>query len=796
MTQVMFSGDSPYMHEAISDNLDIQLQSQAEYKAIKQKMHEFVAASRGVAEISAELSRLMATAGATTSLSAPSDVLSSSADSSSGSRSRSRSSSNSNSGITATTTSHEALRSLSGIVAELGYSNEAMSETLQHSFLAPLDLFFESKEMAEILLQHDKYKHSKAQHSVVLYRYLQSDLIAQKNNKSGAASSTEDLRAFDVVTHFKKYEIDRFDLVSRINFLEQRKSLEVLEACVAAFGGLRVFVTSVAGVLSDTKLAHMNDLSGRVHDYKAAFLSDQLAMGRVRRDLEGVVDSMIERVQYQLPQSNAQGGTDQHHSIMDVSFRDVPSMASSSPGHGLLAGPSTSASPSSSPSAAALLPPAASEPLKLASLSSTAGLTRSFLFFGSSLMEGAAKTKEAVNRLGGEGSGGGGGTDGSTPRVPLSEVELKMKALELPSEFDSIYSSLSKFQFFSQNVRKQGFVFYLKGKIIKGVVEKGWRREWLVLDESKLYLVREGFEMELLVNLEVCSVRDKSRDYSFCLEIANANKSTISLIFEGNTAFVDWHAKLKASIEDRLGASTSTPMRPSQSSGCISAATDACSRAAMQLLIDEVVQSQTQCADCNADTSSNPQATSWVSLSTAAKVCIECSGIHRSLGSHISKVRSLLLDDLLEAEYRFILHGKEANAVVWESTDETHLWAGFVRPPTTTAERDALIRAKYMSKRFMRRMDPDASLDAALLEAVRRDDMPTAMLCLQQGACWNSKCDVLQLACENGSIDCVVLLVLNAAEGDNFEIKKAIETADAAGHRDITTYLSQKFSIF
>lgn len=45
------------------------------------------------------------------------------------------------------------------------------------------------------------------------------------------------------------------------------------------------------------------------------------------------------------------------------------------------------------------------------------------------------------------------------------------------------------------------------------------------------------------------------------------------------------------------------------------------------------------CVDCD---SPNPE---WASLNLGALVCIECSGIHRNLGSHISKIRSLGLDE-------------------------------------------------------------------------------------------------------------------------------------------------------
>ncbi|KAL0484675.1 membrane-associated protein [Acrasis kona] len=45
-----------------------------------------------------------------------------------------------------------------------------------------------------------------------------------------------------------------------------------------------------------------------------------------------------------------------------------------------------------------------------------------------------------------------------------------------------------------------------------------------------------------------------------------------------------------------------------------------------------------ECADCNA------KGPSWASINHGVFLCIRCAGIHRSLGTHISKVRSVTLD--------------------------------------------------------------------------------------------------------------------------------------------------------
>lgn len=61
------------------------------------------------------------------------------------------------------------------------------------------------------------------------------------------------------------------------------------------------------------------------------------------------------------------------------------------------------------------------------------------------------------------------------------------------------------------------------------------------------------------------------------------------------------------------------------------------------------------CADCGASD------TTWASASFATLICIHCSGVHRSLGTHISFVRSITMDSWTEKQLAIMkLGGNEA----------------------------------------------------------------------------------------------------------------------------------------
>ncbi|CDQ63486.1 unnamed protein product [Oncorhynchus mykiss] len=83
------------------------------------------------------------------------------------------------------------------------------------------------------------------------------------------------------------------------------------------------------------------------------------------------------------------------------------------------------------------------------------------------------------------------------------------------------------------------------------------------------------------------------------------------------------------------------------------------------------VRGNSFCVDCD---TANPD---WASLNLGALICIECSGIHRNLGTHLSRVRSLDLDDWpVELSMVLMAIGNTMANSVWEGSLEGYTKVG------------------------------------------------------------------------------------------------------------------------
>ncbi|XP_013375391.1 PREDICTED: arf-GAP with GTPase, ANK repeat and PH domain-containing protein 1 isoform X5 [Chinchilla lanigera] len=181
---------------------------------------------------------------------------------------------------------------------------------------------------------------------------------------------------------------------------------------------------------------------------------------------------------------------------------------------------------------------------------------------------------------------------------------------------------------------------------------------------------------------------------------------------------------------------------------------------AMALQSIRNIRGNSHCVDCDTQ---NPN---WASLNLGALMCIECSGIHRNLGTHLSRVRSLDLDDWpIELIKVMSSIGNELANSVWEESSQ-----GRTKPSldSTREEKERWIRAKYEQKLFLAPLPcTDLSLGQHLLRATADEDLRTVILLLAHGSRdeVNETCGegdgrtALHLACRKGNVVLAQLLI-------------------------------------
>ncbi|KAK2359758.1 ADP-ribosylation factor GTPase-activating protein AGD3 [Trifolium repens] len=192
-----------------------------------------------------------------------------------------------------------------------------------------------------------------------------------------------------------------------------------------------------------------------------------------------------------------------------------------------------------------------------------------------------------------------------------------------------------------------------------------------------------------------------------------------------------------------------------------------------------------KCADCGAP---EPD---WASLNLGVLVCIECSGVHRNLGVHISKVRSLTLDVKVWEPSVITLFQSLGNTFansVWEellqsrsafqvdlvptgSSKSDKSLTVFITKPSqydSLSVKEKFIQAKYAEKIFVRKpKDNQYRLLVAqqIWEAVRANDKKAVYRYIV-----NSDVDVnavYEQACNNSLTLAKVMLLQEQANHEN-----------------------------
>lgn len=274
-----------------------------------------------------------------------------------------------------------------------------------------------------------------------------------------------------------------------------------------------------------------------------------------------------------------------------------------------------------------------------------------------------------------------------------------------------------------------------------------WKRRFFYIKNSQLIYLREQEEVPYIALTMSKAYESKDHENLFAFEIFSVSpQKKLVLLAESDAEMKEWIYALKKCSEQGLLGYT---------------------------------ESEYTCADC---LTSNPD---WCSLNLGVLLCTSCSGIHRSLGSHISKVKSLQLDiiDPVQKELLIELHSNHQN-----------IWGEGFRPPRycSVEDKEEYIRGKYQHKSWITKVESPAK---ALVNGIKEKNVCKMFQAILSGAKVNEN-GVLHLAAKVGSVQTVALLINYGweIEGKNSEAFTPLEIALLANQNEIVEYIVKLIS--
>ncbi|XP_038153844.1 arf-GAP with SH3 domain, ANK repeat and PH domain-containing protein 1 isoform X4 [Cyprinodon tularosa] len=210
------------------------------------------------------------------------------------------------------------------------------------------------------------------------------------------------------------------------------------------------------------------------------------------------------------------------------------------------------------------------------------------------------------------------------------------------------------------------------------------------------------------LNLLTCQVKPSSEDRK-CFDLISHNR-TYHFQAEDEQEFVIWISVLTNSKEEALNMA----FRGEQSSGGEDGLEDL-----TKAIIEDVLRMPGNeiCCDCGA---AEPK---WLSTNLGILTCIECSGIHREMGVHISRIQSMELDKLGTSE---LLLAKNVGNSSFNEIMEANLSSPSPKPNPSSdmTVRKEFINAKYVDHKYARKTCTSAAAKMIeLFEAIQTRDL-------------------------------------------------------------------------
>ncbi|XP_075717862.1 arf-GAP with coiled-coil, ANK repeat and PH domain-containing protein 2 isoform X3 [Rhinoderma darwinii] len=227
-------------------------------------------------------------------------------------------------------------------------------------------------------------------------------------------------------------------------------------------------------------------------------------------------------------------------------------------------------------------------------------------------------------------------------------------------------------------------------------------RRWFSIQNNQLVYQKKFKDNPTVVveDLRLCTVKHcEDIERRFCFEVVSPTKSCM-LQADSEKLRLAWIKAVQTSIATAYREKGDEAEKMDKNPSMCNASPESESKEKLvkgesALKRVQCIPGNTKCCDCGLP---HPR---WASINLGITLCIECSGIHRSLGVHFSKVRSLTLDTW-EPELLKLMCGL-GNDVI-NSIYEARVDAMGVKKPQSGSEqqeKETYIKAKYVKKKFV-----------------------------------------------------------------------------------------------
>ncbi|KAB0391784.1 hypothetical protein E2I00_000488 [Balaenoptera physalus] len=287
---------------------------------------------------------------------------------------------------------------------------------------------------------------------------------------------------------------------------------------------------------------------------------------------------------------------------------------------------------------------------------------------------------------------------------------LVVDAAKEKREMEQKHSTIQQKDFSSDDSKLEYNVDAANGIVMEGYLFKRasnafktWNRRWFSIQNNQLVYQKKFKDNPTVVveDLRLCTVKHcEDIERRFCFEVVSPTKSCM-LQADSEKLRQAWIKAVQTSIatayREKGDESEKLDKKSSPSTGSL----DSGNESKDKLLKGESALQRVQCIPGNASCCdcglADPR---WASINLGITLCIECSGIHRSLGVHFSKVRSLTLDTWEPELLKLMCElGNDVMNRVYEADVEK---MGIKKPqPGQRQEKEAYIRAKYVERKFV-----------------------------------------------------------------------------------------------